>query len=163
KPIAPLADKLRDFSTQHFNRPIIGAHLRRGDFFNTRPDVVANETVVMQAVDEWLNQEPSAGIFLCTDDGTLHHKQPSHTGEGIREHFVKRYGERVVYTTPRSLDRGVPEAIQDALVDLWLLRQTNYFVGTTGSSFSELAVFGRSVPSVLLGAPTPRYQRIDQW
>jgi hypothetical protein len=55
----------------------------------------------------------------------------------------------LVWMSPRSLDRQTPEAVQDALVDLWLLRSTDYFVGTYRSSFSEMAVVGRSIPHIL--------------
>jgi hypothetical protein len=164
EPLPALMQKIRAFQRAHFGRKMIGVHLRRGDFHHARPDVVANEAVAMQAVDEWLERAPDAGIFLCTDDGAYRPRDAEpYTPEGVREHFVQRYGTRVVYTTPRSLDRGSPEAIEDALIDLWLLRATDYVVGTTDSSFSELAVFGRAVPFVFVGAPTLRYQRIYRW
>jgi hypothetical protein len=71
--------------------------------------------------------------------------------EGVGERFREHFGERVVSTTPRSLDRGSAPAIQDALVDLYLLRQTEFFVGTRDSSFSAMAVFGRDAAPVLVG------------
>jgi hypothetical protein len=58
---------------------------------------------------------------------------------------------------PRSLDRGSVEAVQDTLVELWLLRATSSFVGTTGSSFSGFAVVARDVPRVMVGAGIPAY------
>jgi hypothetical protein len=101
----------------------------------------------MQSVDAYLAQCPDAGVLLCTDDGALNqHSGKALPTEGVRAKFMHRYGERLVYTTPRSLDRREPAAIQDAVVDLWLLRRTDYFVGTVGSSFSGVAVLGRSVP-----------------
>ena len=59
----------------------------------------------------------------------------------------------VVTPKPRSLDRHTPEAIEDALIDLWLLRSTDFFVGTVGSSFSEMAMFGRAVPAIIPPRP----------
>lgn len=56
--------------------------------------------------------------------------------------------------------------MQDALVNLWLLRQTDFFVGTARSSFSELAILGRNVPSVTADgtdAPIERMERFLHW
>jgi hypothetical protein len=44
-----------------------------------------------------------------------------------------------------------------------LLRQTDFFVGTAISSFSELAVFGRNVPSVMTHQPRPLYARVEHF
>jgi hypothetical protein len=106
--------------------------------------------MAFRAIDRFLEYDPLAGILLCTDDGAVDPKigKPT-TAEGVHARFVERYGKRVVWSSPRSLDRQTLEAVQDALVDLWLLRSTNYFVGTYRSSFSEMAVVGRSIPRTL--------------
>ena len=65
----------------------------------------------------------------------------------------------MVSIAPRSLDRGRSEAVQDALIDLLLLRQTQAIVGTADSSFSEMAMFGRSIPKVLCHADAPAVMR----
>jgi hypothetical protein len=36
--------------------------------------------------------------------------------------------------------------LQEAVIDLWLLRSVDAFVGTVDSSFSELACYGRQIP-----------------
>jgi hypothetical protein len=74
-----------------------------------------------------------------------------------------RYGPRVVATVPRTLDREAPAAIQDAVVDLWLLRATQLLVGTRGSSFSGLALFGREVPHALVGGATADGASEPRW
>lgn len=159
QPIPFIAARIESFRAKHFRPTMIGVHLRRGDFFKSRPDVVANLDDALAAVDLCLAAAPDAGILLCTDDGALNPEfgVPS-AYQGVREQFHARYGSRVVSTTPRSLDRATPEAIQDALQDLWLLRQTQFVVGTKESTFSEFAVLGRNVPTRMTGAPTPAYQ-----
>jgi hypothetical protein len=143
---------------------MIGVHLRRGDLLHQRPDVASNTAQAIAAVDQFLEKAPDAGVFLCTDDGAVAPNTGRGTpAEGVREAFRLRYGSRVTWTIPRSLDRYTPQAIQDALMDLWLLRTTNPFVGTQASSFSELAVFGRDIPHLLAGGATPGYQRVDRW
>jgi hypothetical protein len=99
-------------------------------------------------------------IGLCTDDGAL--DRGTSLPEGVTRLFVARYGARMVSTVPRSLDRHSVESIQDALVDLQLLRVAQMVVGTTDSSFSRLAAFGRNVPCVLVGRNTRRDGRVDR-
>ncbi|WP_129677468.1 hypothetical protein [Candidatus Chloroploca sp. Khr17] len=147
QPIETIIARVEAFQTEAFRTRMIGVHLRRGDFRVFEPIIADNTATAMRAVDAYLAQAPDAGILLCTDDGALNqYSGKAVPTEGVRARFVQRYGERVVATTPRSLDRREPIAIHDALVDLWLLRQTDYFVGTVGSSFSGMAVLGRSVP-----------------
>jgi hypothetical protein len=164
EPVAPIARRVKDFKTNCFRATMIGVHLRRGDMTLIRPDTTANLTVSMQQIDTWLESATDAGILLCTDDGALNpYSRRPVPQEHIAAQFVRRYGARVVFTRPSSLDRRSPEAIQDALVDLWLLRATDFFAGTLGSSFSELAAYGRLVPTVRTAASTPGYQQKERW
>lgn len=159
QPIGDIAARIESFHAEFFRPTMIGVHLRRGDFHHARPEIVSNLEDTLKVVDQWLKTVPDAGILLCTDDGA---PSPlagvSGAYHGVREQFQARYGDRVVSTTPRSLDRATPEAIQDAVQDLWLLRRTQFFVGTLESTFSTFAVLGRDVPTRMTGAPTPAYQ-----
>ncbi len=156
QPVDEIMAYVLAFQAQAFRPQMIGVHLRRADMRYLYPLSTANILTAIHTVDAYLSHCPAAGILLCTDDGAPHQYtgQPLPT-EGVRTQFVQRYGERVVSTTPRSLDRRTPMAIQDALVDLWLLRQTDYFVGTAGSSFSDMVVLGRSVPVVMCQSQHP--------
>lgn len=155
EPLPALVARIAEFRARHFRPVMIGVHLRRGDFLRYRPHAARNAGPALAAVDRFLTRAPNAGIFLCTDDGAVDPKTGQVSREGVAEQFRARLGDRVVSTVPRSLDRGRVEAIQDALVDLLLLRGTQMFVGTDGSSFSGLAVFGRPVPHVLVGGRGP--------
>ncbi|MBK8048540.1 MAG: hypothetical protein IPK16_16340 [Anaerolineales bacterium] len=152
---------MQNFRERWFRPRMIGVHLRRGDFLRARPDVAGGTPAAAAAVDAFLAQLPDAGIFLCTDDGAPDPIKGTTRYEGVREWFAARYGGRLVLPTPRSLDRSTPEAIQDAVVELWLLRSTDAFVGTRDSTFSGLAVLGRSIPCVELAAPTLRYGQFE--
>lgn len=149
KPVTALAHAIDEFRARHFRAAMIGVHLRRGDFVRFHGDTVNNTKQAMAAIDKLLARTPEAGIFLCSDDGAATYwggtDLPS---EGVHKKFQVRYGSRVVWR-PASLDRRQSAAIQDALIDLWLLRQTTAFVGSRASSFSRLVLHGRSVPSVL--------------
>lgn len=161
EPVPAIAERVNEFQAKRFRSQMIGVHLRRGDFIAFRPDSVANEDPAIVVVDKWLKQAPDAGILLCTDDGAPIPRTDTRAPyQGLRERFQFRYGERVVWTTPRSLDRSTPEAIQDGLVDFLLLRRTNYFVGTFGSSFSRLAAYGRKVPIEMATGQTQGSERM---
>ena len=156
QPVRELQERVEAFQTDSFRSHMIGVHLRRADMQFLSPIAAANTHCALAVVDAYLAQVPDAGILLCTDDGAIH----QHTGkplpaEGVRAKFLHRYRDRVIFTLPRSFDRREPKAIQDALVELWLLRQTDCFAGTVGSSFSELAAFGRTVPVTLCQSQHP--------
>jgi hypothetical protein len=159
EPVQPIRERIAEFRTRHFRSTMIGVHLRRGDFFRARPDSAGNTPAALVAIDRFLAEAPDAGIFLCTDDAGPDHEGRHAPREGVRELLRTRYGERVVPSAARSLDRRTVEGIQDALLDFLLLRSTQIVIGTAASSFSSLAVFGRSVPHALVAGGTPEYRR----
>ncbi len=164
QPIPPLQATIDAFIRDHFRPTMIGVHLRRGDFLQARPDLAGNIGPALAAVDHYLSQWPEAGIFLSSDDGAPEpYSAHQYHRQGVHERFRQRYGERVVWTTPESLDRCAAGAIQAAVVDLWLLRATNCLVGSEGSSFSEFALCGRQRPHRLIAAPLPGYRRWERW
>lgn len=151
-PVAPVRRRVAAFHDASFSPEMIGVHLRRGDLTRFRPEVVRNLDVVVRRVESYLEERPGAGILLCTDDGAPDaYRGTEIPSEGIRAVFGSRFPGRVVSTTPRSLVRSERESVEDALVDLLLLRRVSMFVGTEGSSFSELATIGRDVPAIALG------------
>lgn len=147
EPAPLLADQIAAFKAAHFRPRMIGVHLRRGDFLFYGAGAADNFASSRRAVEGLLRQWPDAGIFLCSDDGAGDPYQARRAVAGVHAAYRQHFSERVVWRTPSSLDRSQPPATQDALVDLWLLRATDGFVGTPDSSFSEMAVFGRSVPT----------------
>ena len=159
QPVDLLASRIRAFTEACFRPLMIGVHLRRGDFVRRQPDRVANTEQALAAVERIVDTHSAAGILLCTDDGGVDQESGQTVSDGVRERFISRFGSRVVVPDARSLDRRDPVAIEDAVVHLWLLRQTQFVVGSAGSSFSELAVVGRDVPVEFCGGPTPEYAR----
>lgn len=162
RPAPELLARANDFQTQSFCPQNIGVHIRRGDMALDRPNIAGNLPEIMAAVDKFLESAPQAGIFLATDDGAPHPATRKRRQENIKSRFRARYGARVVWTEPRSLDRSTPVAVQDALVDWWLLRQTDFLVGTYTSAFSEMAAYGRDVPVVWCRGGTPAYRRLER-
>ena len=156
RPLERIAEKVDRFREAHCRPEMIGVHLRRGDFVNLRPDRTNNTDKAIEATDDFLEQHTNAGILLCTDE-----ELTSNSGESdVRQRFTSRYGDRLVQTAPSTYDRSDPAAIEDALVDLWLLRSTSVFVGSDYSGFSELAVFGRDVPYRMVGDSSAAWKRL---
>ena len=80
----------------------------------------------MKKMDEILEMNPNQMFFLCTD---------------IKENydaFISRYGEKICYVK-RSLYNRSKEQIQSALIDMILLSRTKYILGSSWSSFTEIA------------------------
>lgn len=166
KPVRTIQERIDEFQAANFRRHMIGVHLRRGDLQLAAPLVAANTRCAIDVVDRYLVDLRDAGILLCSDDGALHSASgKTIPTEGVHAGFRQRYGDRVVFTRPRSLDRRDPLAIQDAVVDLWLLRQTDCLVGTFGSSFSGMAAFARSIPVTMCQSQHPLRNLIPlgQW
>lgn len=156
QPIPCLQERIAEIRKQF--RPImIGVHLRRGDYIRERPDVAWNTHKAIAAVKYFLGTSPGAGIILCTDDGARDQLTGQLRHDNVQAEFKECFGDRLIATSPRSLDRQRMESVQDAVVDLWLLRSARLVVGTVDSSFSYLAVLDRDVEYVPVGGKSPAY------
>jgi hypothetical protein len=158
QPITAIQERVDAFVTEHYRPQMIGVHLRRGDVYAANPTVSQGTQPAIAAVEGYLAQYPEAGIFLSTDDGAAIPDRGVAPQEGIKAIFRERFGERVLFNEPRSLDRNDLIAVQDAVVDLWLLRRTTAIVGTQYSSFSTLASFGRTVPVIQINYKVEKAQ-----
>ena len=161
RPVPAVRERVAAFRAVHFRPRMVGVHLRRGEFVRLHPYIAHNTGPAIAALRQLLARWPDAGLLLSTDDGgpdpmtgAVHH-------EGVREKLRAAFGDRVVWTTPRTLENGAVAGVQDALVDLLLLRATDAVVGTWRSSFSELAAFGRPVP--LIYCRSGGYWRLVDW
>ena len=164
-PVGAIGNSVDQVRDSQFRSKVIGVHVRRGDFANprARPHVASGLSQTFKAIDFYLKEAPEAGIFLCTDDGAPHPKtgEPT-TRHGIRELFADRFSDRLVLAPTASLDRSTTLAIQEALVELLLLRHTDYFVGTQDSSFSEMVAFSRKGPTTLCADSSTKYARQER-
>lgn len=123
-----------DALAQQFTRPPLGVHVRRGDFAEHLPLRYHIDLPPLERYFEYLDDWRGT-IFLATDGG-----------DAVEGAFRKRYGDRVVTHPKRSPGRNTPEAIQDALVDVYLLQRCQAVIGTCYSSFSGLAWTMSGVP-----------------
>jgi hypothetical protein len=110
-----------------FRGRIVGVHVRRGDFAG---QLLRNHNLKLPALgryfaylDKWRGT-----IFLATDGG-----------DEVVGRFRDRYGDRLLIYPRRCPGRNTPQAVQEALVDVYLLQRCQAIIGTRYSSFSELA------------------------
>jgi hypothetical protein len=123
--------------TASFGPNTVGVHVRRTDH------AVAVERsplgLFLEAMDDEAGQSPDVAFFLATDC--------EQTEEAVR----RRFGGIVLTYPKRSRDRGTPEGVLDAMVDLLCLSRTRRMVGSCGSSFSGTAALLGGIPLVTVG------------
>lgn len=123
RPVRALKSRIDDV-TAGFSHTV-GVHIRRTDH---RPSIAFSPTALFEAaMQEVLDETPSATFFLATDE----------PGEEAR--LRTRFPGRIICAPKRSLDRATPEAIEDAVVDLYSLAATRRIIGSYASSFSRTA------------------------
>lgn len=82
-------------------------------------------------------------VFVATDDPA-------------EEDVLRRaFPGRILSYPKRSLDRASPEAIQDALVDLYCLASTDKLLASYWSTFSETAVQIGAIPVDIVKVGSP--------
>ncbi len=107
------------------NHPTVGVHIRRPE------NLDASEHSKFEAFLDCMKAEcatdPDIRFFLATDEPEDQKK------------LAAIFGQRLLLHPKRALDRSKPEALEDALVDLWILSKCKRIIGSHGSSFSNTA------------------------
>jgi len=138
--------------TARCRRPVVGVHVRRGDFSAQRGSpVTASTDSYVRAVSAQMQAAGAHTIYLATDDGAeaALGRPESQSRHGVYEALAAALGAaRIVRQEHVDLNRGNAPAIQDALVDLLVLRRCDAICGQRGSSFSGVAAIGKK--SVML-------------
>ncbi len=147
KPKKYIRDEVDFFVKNNFTCKVMGVHIRRGDFTIHFPDKVNNLSFFIKEMDVFIENNPNAKFFVSTDDGAKTPKGLKTNSEDVINILIKRYGSnKILQYKPRSLDRESVESIEDALVNLLILRKTDEFIGNQYSSFSGLVMLNRGVP-----------------
>jgi hypothetical protein len=145
---------------KRFADVMLGVHVRCGDLQPRERaphvDATAASKEFFKMIRIMHRQLGAAGIFLASDDGaSVTHRDPSQTRYyGVYEAFVRVFAaDHIVRQETPALNRSSAKAIQDALVDLLLLRSCDALCGHRGSSFSQVAAIGRN--SIMLDFQAP--------
>jgi hypothetical protein len=127
---------------QQFRSRTVGVHVRRGDFAEHLSRHRNIGLTPLEHYFHFLNGWDS--IFLATDGGN-----------DVIAPFRQRFGPRLITQPHPCHARHTPQAIQNALVDLYLLQRCQAIVGTRFSSFSELGWVITGVPRVKVSVREP--------
>jgi len=112
------------FRGRWFTPATIGVHIRRGDWRSQQN---------LDFYFDSMRQFPDAGFFVSTDEPEIF--------AAVQQQFPQ-----AVRYPAASLQRGEAEAVRDAMIDVLLLSNTAYLIGTPGSSFSAMAQTIGNIP-----------------
>ena len=131
-----ISDKLRKSIHLDLSVPPIGIHIRRTD--NKQSIQFSPTSLFLEKIKEELALNPKQKFFLATDDKE-------------EENLIKKkYPQNILTYTKRSLDRNTPEAIEDAVIDLYILSNCKYILGCYYSSFSSIAAFWGKINKIVV-------------
>lgn len=131
-----ISEKLKKSINLEFNEKPIGIHIRRTD--NKQSIQFSPTSLFLEKIEEELALNPKQKFFLATDD----------KDEEIL--IKKKYPQTILTYKKRSLDRNTPEAIEDAVIDLYILSNCKYILGSYYSSFSDTAALWGEINKIVV-------------
>ncbi len=145
KPFAmfqPLPDLLARID-RYGRDELVGIHIRRTDSVRSiqRSPVEGFEA----AMREEIERNANARFFLATDD------------PAVEAHLQAKFPGRIVVHEKSSLARSDPQAIRDAVVDLYTLSNCRKLIGSYWSSFTDTAHSIRGIEYHIIGDPSGGY------
>lgn len=119
-----LQQKVNQYILTHFqNKNVIGLHIRRTDNFESIK--YSTDDLFIQQIKNF--NSPNTFFYLATDDIFVLYN-------------MKRYfNNNMLYQYEKTWDRISIEGINCAIIDLWLLKNTRFILGSYWSSYSKLA------------------------
>lgn len=118
-----LAGKISSY-TDHVNQAV-GVHIRRTD--HKKAKIYSPTSLFIEKMDKEISEQPETRFFLATDSPE------------VEDRLVARFGDRIITHPKRSLNRDDPDAIKDALIDLYCLASCKKIFGSYWSSFTDTA------------------------
>ena len=116
--------RLIDARCDSFGPHTIGVHIRRTDNQTSIDDSPLD--LFLTEIDAQITKHDDTQIYLATDD------------EATKQTLRRRYGNRII-TSPMHADRESKDGIVEGLVEMYALSRTARILGSSGSTFSEMA------------------------
>ncbi len=108
----------------------VGVHIRRTDH-----DICISESPTEVFINEMRKEPDEVCFFVATDELTE------------REKLIREFGkERIIFNEDAELSRASEKGMEDAVVDLYALSRTNKILGSSTSSFTEMAAKISEIP-----------------
>jgi hypothetical protein len=122
-PIAKLQQIINQH-TQNFDN-VVGVHIRRTDNLQSLEYSPTNEFIELMQAE--IDRDPNTKFFVATDS------------QAEEDRLRQTFPARILTYQKQSLDRNNPQAIQDALIDLYCLSKCRKLIGSYYSSFTDTA------------------------
>ena len=103
----------------------VGVHIRRTD--NRKATRSSPTSLFIKYMEREVINQPESRFFLATDSPE------------VETELVGIFEDRIIVHPKRSLDRDDPDAIKDALIDLYCLANCRKILGSYWSSFTDTA------------------------
>lgn len=122
-PVRQLQNIIDDYTQQFDN--VIGVHIRRTD--NRQSLAFSPTTEFVELMQAEVCKDSNVRFFVATDS------------QSEEEYLNQTFPGRIITYQKRSLDRHDPEAIKDAVIDLYCLSKCRKLIGSYYSSFTDTA------------------------
>jgi len=134
QPIKELYDTIKKFTEENnIDKSVFGVHARSTDFTNS------NIQPYKHFVDSLLTNTPNAKILFCSDDpeweGQMYHAYPNNIIIREKGDNVKKFDNNNGWTNNAHTSEL---AVQEAIIDLYLLAKTNFVIYNQESTFAHL-------------------------
>lgn len=103
----------------------VGLHIRRSDHLTSK-NYSTNDKFI-KLVESLVKENPTITFFLSTDDSIT------------KTDLLSKYEKKIMYNKISNYDRNSPNAVKDAVKDLYCLAATQVVYGSHHSSFSQTA------------------------
>jgi hypothetical protein len=174
-PKTHIAKKIEDFSELHHIHNAVGIHIRHTDNLSAykfwidksaefNPEYISKLDGFKRFIENRITSEPASKILLATDNKKIERNFKELYGNNLIT-FRKRYKNGRPKLSLRDLKftvRGRTTAIEDALIEMFLLSKCRAILGTYYSSFSKFsAILGNTEYFEVRGADYARNEFIE--
>jgi hypothetical protein len=95
---------------------------------------VSKRELFIDKIEDILSTRPDTLFYLASDDMK------------ICNDFKKMFGHSILTLTDKDFSRSSRKGIEDAIIDLYALSNTNRILGSYWSSFTDVASWLRDIP-----------------
>lgn len=119
-----------------FSSNAVGVHIRRTD--NIKSIKHSPIRSFIRQMEKELTNNSDTIFYLATDSPNVEHD------------LHNRFPGKIIIHSKKSLDRNNPDAIKDAVIDLYCLASTKKIIGSYWSSFSDTAASINGVEKITI-------------
>jgi len=120
-----VVERLTETFTDQFAPHTVGFHIRRTD--HNEATERSPLSLFISKAEEILSGNPSAKIFLATDD------------ESVKQQLSRLFGNPIITTPAGTYSRETTEGMREALAEMLALSRTEKIYGCFGSTFPVVA------------------------